>query len=612
MTTWKGGRHRGPMTRALVAVSALVGGSLAIIGPAGAAPRREVPSAPSGVTATPGIRAAFVRWNAVVPPTGRTITGYRVKASNGQGCRTTGSLSCTVNHLKDGTPYTVKVRDIAGSEKSAFSATVTVTPGLPTAPTEVSAVAGQGAATVSFAASAANGSPIKSYEVTAVDETHSADGGQTATAASSPITITGLTDGDTYCFTVTATNRFGTGAASVPSNLVVPSVSPTLDATGSTFAGVAIQEWAGQVSVLYGLDVNWQVSDSVEGLDQFAQNTVDFAASDFPYSAGQASSTPDQPYQYLPDVASGLSFMFNLIGNNGQSITNLNLDAHVIDQIFLGEITAWNSPSITVLNPQLAGDLPATTITPVYRTDASGESYLLTDYMLHLDTSNFTAAQSAFDSANPGDPTAIWPVPAQGSNPSPTTYPGWGKGNLVGESGSDNAANYVGAVTSDGAITYVETAYAKEHSLPVASLVNASDNDVQPTSANVTTALEAATLNSDLTQNLSNVYTDLQPDAYPLSAYSYLVVPCSPSLASTQGTTCDGPDTASPFPEAKGQALGLFVNYLACAGQEHLSELGYSPLPLGLVQDDVNAIGRINGAAQPPAPTPANCPNPAI
>ena len=46
------------------------------------------------------------------------------------------------------------------------------------------------------------------------------------------------------------------------------------------------------------------------------------------------------------------------------------------------------------------------------------------------------------------------------------------------------------AVSSHGSITYVETAYAKEHNFPVASLINASGDAVQPTSLNVATALE--------------------------------------------------------------------------------------------------------------------------
>src|SRR5580704_757146 len=85
--------------------------------------------------------------------------------------------------------------------------------------------------------------------------------------------------------------------------------SPSMQSTGSSFASVAIQQWVGQSSTLYGLNINWQVTSSVIGLDNFATNQVDFAASDIPYSSNQASSNPTVPYQYMPDVAGGLAFM---------------------------------------------------------------------------------------------------------------------------------------------------------------------------------------------------------------------------------------------------------------------------------------------------------------
>lgn len=395
---------------------------------------------------------------------------------------------------------------------------------------------------------------------------------------------------------------------------------PSLQSTGSSFAGVAIQEWVGQSATLYGLSINWQVSSSVVGLNNFAQNQVDFAASDIPYSAQQSTYFPTQPYQYMPDVAGGLSFMFNLNGVDGQRITHLDLDTSVIAKIFLGEITNWNDPAIAQINPQLQGDLPNQKIIPVYRSDASGENYLLSDYLLHEDKTEFVGAQDAFNSGNPGQPSATWPVPAQGSNPSPTTYPGWGLGNLVGQSGSDNAANYVAAVSSVGSITYVETAYAKAHGFPYAYLYNASGNAVQPGSTNVSNALKAAILYTDLTQNLSGVYTNPDPTAYPLSAYSYLVTPCSPQLAAQTGTACASfsapgvPSTSprSPLDPQKGQEIGKFVAYLACAGQEQMTALGYSPIPGNLVKEDFAAIARLNGGVEPPAPTPANCPDPTL
>jgi len=388
---------------------------------------------------------------------------------------------------------------------------------------------------------------------------------------------------------------------------------PTLTADGSSFASLAIQQWVGQVSTLYGIPINWQVTSSVIGLNTFATDQVDFAASDLPYSAGQAEASPTQPYQYLPDVGGGLSFMFNLNGTNGQRITDLNLDAQVIDDIFLGRITRWDDPAIEAINPQLSGLLPATTIIPVYRSDASGENYLLSQYLLNEDQAPFTATQTAFESASPGTPTAVWPTPPQGFDFSTHPgYPAWKNGTPVGQNGSDNAANYVAAPSSVGAITYLEPAYAKEHAFPVASLLNASGADVQPTSLNMATALESATLNADGTQNPSRVFASPEANAYPLSSYSYLVAPCSPSLAVARSEACQGPDATSPFPSAKGAELGKFVHFLACAGQETVASLGYAPLPPNLVQEDFDAIGAMNGGVQPPPPTASNCKNPYI
>lgn len=385
---------------------------------------------------------------------------------------------------------------------------------------------------------------------------------------------------------------------------------PNMTSSGSSFASVAIQEWVGQSSSLFGTNINWQVSSSVFGLNDFAQNSIDFAASDIPFSAGQAQYSPNQPYQYMPDVAGGLAFMYNLNGTDGQRINSLNLSAPVIDGIFLGQISYWDDSRIASLNPSLQGDLPHLKIIPVFRTDPSGENYLLSDYMLHVDGNNFQSAQSAFQSGAPGSPSANWPRNANNSYGS--FYPN--AANEVGQSGSDNASNYVAAAASLGAITYVETAYAKQAGFPVANLQNASGAFVQPTSVNVATALEDAILHPDLTQDLTNVYTNKLSNAYPLSAYSYFATPCQPALASAQPhpVACTGSSAPSPFPASKGQSLGQFVAFVACLGQANMASLGYSPLPPNLVQEDFDAVGRMTGGVQPPAPTPANCQNPYV
>lgn len=385
--------------------------------------------------------------------------------------------------------------------------------------------------------------------------------------------------------------------------------SPQMNSTGSSFAGLAIQNWVGQAATLYGLNINWQVSNSVQGLDDFAQNQLDFAASDIPYSSGQASSNPNVPYQYLPDVAGALAFMYNLTGNDGQQIRSLVLNTKALEDIFSGRIEYWDDPEIQNIQTSayVEADLPHTKILPVYRADASGENYLFSDYLLHLDPTGFEAYQQAMN-FEVGQPSATWPT-LPGGVQAPPGYPGWTDGNLQGENGSDDAANFVSTASSHGAITYVETAYAIHHNMPVASVVNASGTAVQPTSENVAVALEKAVLNPDLTQNLAGVYSNSLSATYPISAYSYFVTPCSP----VQGSGCAANNSASStFPSQKGQALGQFIQYVGCAGQAPMAALGYSPLPPNLVQDDFDAIGRMNGGQEPPPVSSATCKNPYV
>src|SRR6185369_9916323 len=109
----------------------------------------------------------------------------------------------------------VYVADTGNSRIQKFS-----NPFLPGAPTDVFATAGNGQATVSFTPPASDGgSPIGSYTVTSNPDNI------TATSTASPITITGLTNGQAYTFTVTATNAAGTGPASTASAGVTPNAA---------------------------------------------------------------------------------------------------------------------------------------------------------------------------------------------------------------------------------------------------------------------------------------------------------------------------------------------------------------------------------------------------
>jgi phosphate transport system substrate-binding protein len=157
----------------------------------------------------------------------------------------------------------------------------------------------------------------------------------------------------------------------------------------------------------------------------------------------------------------------------------------------------------------------------------------------------------------------------------------------------------------------VETAYAKNVNLPVASVVNAAGNAVQPSSYNVAVALTGAVLYQDLTQNLAGVYTNTNPNAYPISAYSYFIAQCVPGQAAAQNFACDSSGNVT-MGAAQGAELAQFISFVACLGQVRMAQLGYSPIPPNLVEDDFQAAGRLPGGTTPPPPTAQNCPNPYI
>ena len=155
---------------------------------------------------------------------------------------------CTVTGLTNGDTYTFAVASTNARRYgccSAASAPIvpSTVPGAPTIGTATSNANAQ--SVVSFTAPASNGgAAISSYTVRATDTTNPSNPLVTASGAASPITVTGLTNGDTYSFTVTATNVSGTGPASgsitgVPSTVPGAPTSVTATVGGSVGSGDA-------------------------------------------------------------------------------------------------------------------------------------------------------------------------------------------------------------------------------------------------------------------------------------------------------------------------------------------------------------------------------------
>jgi len=195
-----------------------------------------IPGTPTNVVATGTKGNAIIVWAA--PTTGGSPASYTVTSNQGQTCTAIGTRTCTITGLPYGIYFfTVTATNSAGTGPASAQSNGLIYADPPDAPTGATATAGAGQATVSWTTpDSYNGMAITSYTVTS-------SGGQTcvATAPTLTCTVTGLTGGISYTFTVTATNGVGTSAASNVSNTVTPTAptgtpapTPTCTASVST------------------------------------------------------------------------------------------------------------------------------------------------------------------------------------------------------------------------------------------------------------------------------------------------------------------------------------------------------------------------------------------
>ncbi len=369
-----------------------------------------------------------------------------------------------------------------------------------------------------------------------------------------------------------------------------------ISGSGSSWSSVALMQWAENLHP-NGITINFNPDGSAAGRADYMQQQVDFAASDPPFRNGTdpfdtgTAEHPDVGYSYVPDTAGGTAFMYHLdVG--GHLITNLRLSGETIMKIFTGQITNWDNPEIT---HDYGAQLPSMRIIPVIRSDGSGATYFFTRWMAHVFPTEWNAFCDKVSNGRVG--TA--------SNPCGQTefYPSFA--GSVAQDGSNNVATYITASYGQGAIGYDEYAYALNSHYPVVAMLNPAGYYVLPTASNVAVALTQAVINEDqsspdfLQQDLDNVYTYTDPRSYPLSSYSYLIVPRA-------GTTIP-----SSFTDADGVTLSTYINYFLCAGQQYSAELGYSPLPLNLVEGGLLQSSLIPGHVPTPSLS-AGCDNPTL
>jgi ABC-type phosphate transport system substrate-binding protein len=365
-----------------------------------------------------------------------------------------------------------------------------------------------------------------------------------------------------------------------------------ISGSGSSWSAVALDQWQQDLRP-NGLVINYNPDGSAAGRGDYMANQDDFADSDPPFRnghdqlGGTGAERPNQGYSYIPDTAGGTAFMYH-IEVAGKLITNLRLSGDTIMKIFTGQISNWDDKQIT---KDYGAQLPNLPITPVIRSDGSGASFFFTRWMAHVFPSDWNAfCKKVKPSVQlPCGQTEFYPL-FRGAK---------------SENGSNNVATYITASYGNGAIGYDEYAYALNSHYPVVKVLNPAGYYVLPSASNVAVALTKAVINENagspdfLQQDLDAVYTFTDPRSYPLSSYSYLIVPRA------------GTHQPTNFSNAKGKTLSTFADYFLCGGQKEVAALGYSPLPLNLVKGGLLQSSKIPGAIPGPnLTTLAGCYNP--
>jgi phosphate transport system substrate-binding protein len=338
------------------------------------------------------------------------------------------------------------------------------------------------------------------------------------------------------CVAVTAIGLAACGSSSSSTTAASggDSSSGPVTGAGSTFIAPLMSKWQADYASKTGGTVTYGAIGSGGGIEQITNRTVDFGASDAPLTPDQFKAA--KGVIQVPWSLGAVVPAYNLSGGPNY----IHLTGPVLADIFLGKITAWNDPEIAKLNP--GTKLPSTKITPIYRSDGSGDTYAFTDYLSRV---------SPEFKSKVGTSTLVKFPTGQGA------------------SGSDG----VGAAISstDGAIGYLTIAYVTSNSFNYALVQNAAGAFPKATVPAINAA--AATAKSVPPSGVSIVDPPASAKtAWPDSTFTYVIVP-----------------TSTP----KAAELKKFITYALGPGQSFATGLGYGTLPKQVVADSKKALGKI-------------------
>lgn len=299
----------------------------------------------------------------------------------------------------------------------------------------------------------------------------------------------------------------------------------TLNGAGATFPYPLYLKMIEVYRKETGVEVNYQPIGSGGGIRNISSGIVDFAGSDAIISEKEEVSGVE--ILYIPTVVGSVVLIYNI-----PDVADLILDGSVIEKMYTGEITHWNDKAILALNPDK--NLPNLKITPVYRADGSGTTFIFTDYLSKI--------SDEWNELYGADKSIAWSVG-------------------VGQKGNAGIAGYV--KNTKGSIGYIEVGYAEQSRLPFASIRNASGVLITP--HNIVEATSSASSLSSLPDNLRVSLTNSPvKEASPIASFTWILLRKEQNY---NGRT-----------HAQAKATKEFITWVLTKGQSLAQPLLYSPL----------------------------------
>ena len=302
---------------------------------------------------------------------------------------------------------------------------------------------------------------------------------------------------------------------------------------GATFPAPIYSKWFTQYSAAHpGVEINYQAIGSGGGIQQVTNGIVDFGASDMPMKDDQLAAAKVKVI-HIPTVLGAVVPIFNVPG-----VSDLRLSPDVLADIYLAKIDTWSDPRIAKDNPGV--HLPGDKIIVIHRSDGSGTSFIFTDYL--------SKVSDAWKNG-PGSGTAIY----------------WPTG--VGGKGNEGVAAQVRQF--QGAIGYVELIYALQNHIDYAAIRNKAGNWVKGSIEGVTAAAATAKIPADYRVSITDAPG---PNAYPISSFTYLLIPAHPADAS------------------KEKVIKDMLSWIVNSGESEAPSLSYAPLPQALADKVLQTI----------------------